>query len=509
MREKGQKRTGRLDGSNVRLELLLSLVLSSEVLVGLLELLSILDHLINLGRRQSTNRVGDGDVGTSTRGLVESGNLEETVGVNLEGTDELGLSSGLRGDAGKLEFSEKPVLLAGNTLSLVDGEGDGSLVVLDGSEGSGLVGGDRGVTGNDDTEDVSLHGNTEGERGYRKQKEKGSDSIREEAGKKGRLCKLTNIEKEEISGLLGGLTGKDSGLNGGTVSDGLIGVDGLVELTSTEELGNEGLDLGDTGRSSDEDDIVNLCSVHLGILENLLDGVEGGSEGGGVDLFETGTRDRGGEVGSLEERVDFDGGLGDGRKGSLGTFTGGSQSTHGTGIVRDVELVLAFELLLEVLEKGVVEVLSSQVRVTSGGLDSKDTTSDGKKRDIECSSSEIENEDNLLLLRLLSSLTETVSDGSGGRLVDDTENVETSDGSGILGGETLGVVEVGGNGDDGLLDRLAELGLSGLLEFTEDHGGDLSGRESLLLVQVVDLKSREEQTGQFRSPLQIAHRVSK
>ena len=168
MIEKGQKRTGRLDGSNVRLELLLGLVLSSEVLVGLLELLSILDHLINLGRRQSTNRVGDGDVGTSTRGLVESGNLEETVGVNLEGTDELGLSSGLRGDAGKLEFSEEPVLLAGNTLSLVDGEGDGSLVVLDGSEGSGLVGRDRGVTGNDDTEDVSLHSNTEGERGWKR-----------------------------------------------------------------------------------------------------------------------------------------------------------------------------------------------------------------------------------------------------------------------------------------------------------------------------------------------------
>jgi hypothetical protein len=130
----------------------------------LLELLSILDHLINLGRRETSDRVGDGDVGTTTGGLVESGNLEETVGINLEGTDELGLSTGLRGDTREFEFSEETVLLAGNTLSLVDGEGDGSLVVLNGGEGSGLVGRDRSVTGYDDTENVTLHGNTEGER---------------------------------------------------------------------------------------------------------------------------------------------------------------------------------------------------------------------------------------------------------------------------------------------------------------------------------------------------------
>jgi hypothetical protein len=459
----------------------------------LLELLSILDHLINLGRRETSDRVGDGDVGTTTGGLVESGNLEETVGINLEGTDELGLSTGLRGDTREFEFSEETVLLAGNTLSLVDGEGDGSLVVLNGGEGSGLVGRDRSVTGNDDTEDVTLHGNTEGERSCSAiTRVKVSFEEDEKSKKRGKI-QLTNIEEEEIGGLLGSLSSEDGGLNGGTVSDGLIGVDGLVELTSTEELGNEGLDLGDTSRSSDENDIIDLGAVHLGVLENLLDGVEGRTEGGGVDLLETGTGDRGREVDTLEERVDLDGGLGDGREGTLGTLASRPQTTHGTGVVRDVELVLALELLLEVLEKGVVEVLSSQVRVTSGGLDGEDTSGDGKKRDIESSSSEIENEDDLLLLGLLGSLTETVGDSSSGGLVDDTEDVETGDGSGILGRETLRVVEVGGNGYDGLLDGLAELGLSGLLEFTENHGGDLSGGESLLLVEVVDLKRKNRE----------------
>ena len=36
----------------------------------------------------------------------------------------------------------------------------------------------------------------------------------------------------------------------------------------------------------------------------------------------------------------------------------------------------------------------------------------------------------------------TVGDGSSSGLVDDTENIETSDGTSILGSKTLGIVEV-------------------------------------------------------------------
>lgn len=57
----------------------------------------------------------------------------------------------------------------------------------------------------------------------------------------------------------------------------------------------------------------------------------------------------------------------------------------------------------------------------------------------------------------------------------------------ILGGETLRVVEVSGDGDDGLLDLLANLGLGDLLHLGEDHGGNLLGGELLGLAEVVDL----------------------
>ena len=94
--------------------------------------------------------------------------------------------------------------------------------------------------------------------------------------------------------------------------------------------------------------------------------------------------------------------------------------------------MLSLELLLEVLEKSVVEILSSQMSISSGGLDGEDSTGDGEQRDIESSSSEIEDEDELLLLRFRGRVVESVSDRGGGRLVDDSENVESSDRSGIL-----------------------------------------------------------------------------
>ena len=440
------------------LELGSGFVLGGEVLVGLLELLGILDHLVDLGTGQSTDGVLDSDLGLSAGCSVLGGDLQQTVGVNLEGADKLGLTSGHGGNTGKFEFTQKPVVLALGSFTFVDGEGDSGLVVVNGGEDSRLVGRNGGVSGQDNTENVTLHGNTE---------RQGS-----------------NIEQQQVGGLVRGLTGQNGGLNGGTVCDGLIGVDRLVELSAIEELGDERLNLGDTGGTTDEDDVLNLGGGDLGVLQDLLDGVNGRLEGGSVDLLESGSGDVGGEVNTVEQGVDFNSGLGDRGQGSLGSFTGGSQSSESSGILGDVQLVLSLELGLEVLQQVVVEVLTTQVGVTGGGLDGEDTALDGQEGNIESTTSQIEDQDNLLLGGLL---VKTVGDGSSGGLVDDSENVQTSNGTGVLGGQSLGVVEVGGNGDNGLLDSLADLGLRDLLHLGQDHGGDFLRRELLPLTEVVNL----------------------
>jgi len=139
------------------------------------------------------------------------------------------------------------------------------LVVLDGCEGSGLVRGNGGVTGNNDTEDVALHSNTKGKWG--------------------------NIQKEEILGLVRGLACKDGSLDSGTIGNSLVRIDGLVQLASTEVLRYERLNLGDTSGTTNEDNVVNLLTGHLGILKDLLDRVDGRLEHGSIDFLETRTSD--------------------------------------------------------------------------------------------------------------------------------------------------------------------------------------------------------------------------
>ena len=76
--------------------------------------------------------------------------------------------------------------------------------------------------------------------------------------------------------------------------------------------------------------------------------------------------------------------------------------------------------------------------VTSGGQDLEDAVVNGEKGGGEGSSTEIVDDD----LRFATLLVEDVGDDSGGRDVDDAENLKTSDGTCALGGPTLSVAEV-------------------------------------------------------------------
>jgi len=122
---------------------------------------------------------------------------------------------------------------------------------------------------------------------------------------------------------------------------------------------------------------------------------------------------------------------------------------------------LALELFLEVLKQVGIEILASQVGITSSSLDGEHTTLDVEERDIESSTTEIINQNISLLIGL--SGTETVSNGGSSWLVDDTEDIETGDGTSILSSLTLVIVEVGGDGDDGLGDLLAQLNFGDFL----------------------------------------------
>jgi hypothetical protein len=77
---------------------------------------------------------------------------------------------------------------------------------------------------------------------------------------------------------------------------------------------------------------VDVGLVDLGVAEDLLDGLEGGAEEILAKFLETGTGERGVEVDTLVERVDFDGGLGGGGEGTLGTLAGGTETADSTRV---------------------------------------------------------------------------------------------------------------------------------------------------------------------------------
>lgn len=147
-------------------------------------------------------------------------------------------------------------------------------------------------------------------------------------------------------------------------------------------------------------------------------------------------------------------------------------------------LVLTLELVDKVVDETVVKVLTTQVSVTSSGLDLEDTLFDGKEGDIEGTATKIEDEDVAFTLGLL---VKTISNGSSSGFVDDTEDVETGNQTGILGSLTLRVVEIGGDSDDSVVDGATEVGLSSLTHLGEDHGRDFLWGELLLLTLELDL----------------------
>ncbi len=153
-----------------------------------------------------------------------------------------------------------------------------------------------------------------------------------------------------------------------------------------------------------------------------------------AELLKVGTGEGSVEVDAVEERVDFDGSLSSRGKGTFGTLASSVETT--VFVERSNKMnqhqkyqdmmkprtlfVLMLEFPDEVVVETVVEVLAAQVRVTGRHLSFEDALFNRQERNIERSSSEIENEDIALAGGLL---VETVRDSGSGGLVDNAEDV--------------------------------------------------------------------------------------
>ena len=181
---------------------------------------------------------------------------------------------------------------------------------------------------------------------------------------------------------------------------------------------------------------------------------------------------RAGLVGRDERQIDF--GLRGRGQFDLGLFGGLLQALQRKLVVAQVDALLLLEFVGQIVDQPHVEVFAAEEGVAVGRLHLEHAVADLQDRDVEGAAAEVVHRDGAGLR-----LVEAVGERGRGRLVDDAQHFKAGDLAGVLGGLTLRVVEIGGNGDDGLIDLLAEMGFGGLLHLLQDESGDLRGRIGL------------------------------
>ena len=126
------------------------------------------------------------------------------------------------------------------------------------------------------------------------------------------------------------------------------------------------------------------------------------------------------------------------RQSALGLLDLTFQFAHGTHVGRNICARFLLVLFDEIVNDAVIEIFTTKVGVTSGSQHFEDTVVYGKERDIKGTSAEVIDDN----LRFTTLLIKAVCDGGSGRLVDNTENLEASNSTSILGRLTLCIVEV-------------------------------------------------------------------
>ena len=375
------------------------------------------------------------------------GDVNDAVRVDVEGNLDLRHATGGRGDAGQLEGAEQLVVTGELTLALVDLDEHGGLAVLGGGEDLRGLGRDGRVAIDELGHNATLGLDTERQRGH--------------------------VDEQDVLAV----TLDDAGLQGGAHGDDLIGVDALVGLATAGQLLDDLGDGGHTGGAADEHDVVDLGDGHAGLSHDIAEGLLGALEQVGGELLELGARQGliqvDGAVGGHGQVLQGDVRGGRGGQFLLRLLGGFLEALEGDRVLGQVGAGLGLDLVDQPVDDALIPVVAAQVVVAGGGahLDGGEAVvilAHLEEGHVEGAATEVEDQDELVFLALF----EAVGQGRGGGLVDEALDLQAGDLTGVLGGLALSVVEVGGDGDDGLGDGLAQVGLGVSLQLHEDARGD-------------------------------------
>src|SRR5690606_30139431 len=165
--------------------------------------------------------------------------------------------------------------------------------------------------------------------------------------------------------------------------------------------------------------------------------------------------------------------------GFLGRFLQALQCQHVFG---KIDTAFFLELANDVIDDALIEVFAAQEGVAIGGehfeLLFAIDIGDFDDGDVEGTATQIVDGDFAIALF---GLVHAEGQRGSRRLVDDALDVQSGDTAGVFRGLALAVVEIGGNGNDGLGDFFTQVVFRGLLHFAQHIGRHLGRRQLLAL----------------------------
>ncbi len=408
--------------------------------------LGLLDHLVDLALVER-GRARDGDLLLLAGGPVLGVDVDDAVGVDVEGDFHLGHATWRRRDAVQRELAQLLVVLGQRPFALQHDNLHARLVVGRRREGLRLTGWDGGIARDHHGVDCALGHDAEAER--------------------------RDVEQEHVLDV----ALQHARLDGGAHGHDLVGVDPPMGILAGEAL-DQLLDHRHPGRAADQDDLVNVRRLQAGVFQGRLEGALAAGRQIVGQLLELGAgelhvevlRSRGvsGHKGQVDvgllPRTELDLGL----LGSLG------EPLERLTIGAQVDALVLLELVGDPVDDAAIVVVAAEMGVAIGGLDLEDALANLQHGNVEGAAPEVEDEDLLVGL-----LVQAVGQRGRGGLVDDPDNVEAGDLAGVLGGLALRVVEVRRDGDHGVLDGGAQVGFGVGLELLEHDRRDLLRREPL------------------------------
>ncbi|CAI8287986.1 MAG: Uncharacterised protein [Cellulomonadaceae bacterium TMED98] len=239
----------------------------------------------------------------------------------------------------------------------------------------------------------------------------------------------------------------------------LVGVDRLVRLFATGQFFHQVGDRGHPRGATDQHHVGDIAYFDACFFNDVVKRLPGALDQVIGQFFELRPGDGLVEVGRTrfgERKVGkLDLGLGGTRQFLLGLLGCFLQTLFGDFVTGDVHAGGVFEPIGEVVHDALVPVVTTEAVVTGGGADLNGREvvvfAHFEQADVERSSTEVEDQNQFVFF----SFVQAIGQGGRGGLVNNAQDIQPRDFSCFFGGLTLGVVEVGGDGNDRVGDRLA------------------------------------------------------